>query len=220
MPYVDIARDDDFVSFWYITNSCTGHASSFNHSRPTVLLLHPVLLDCTWLNAQFGDPRLHDGYNLIAFDWRASGKTMSRYSGKQDAWTDAIDIALVCYVRFQCASRGTTCHSRTALQALCLPAVHVWASEAISVDAAIRFAILCVIAFASSSCARHRTLLFLASRSFAFRSPWFPSHRPSACFYFATNLSFLLRHARIKQGARNLPARRRATADVGQRRRP
>ncbi|KAI0321952.1 alpha/beta-hydrolase [Amylostereum chailletii] len=123
MPYVDVSRDDDFVSIWYVTNSPTGHASSFDPDKPTILLLHPFFLDTSWLDAQFGDPRLSDEYNLIAFDWRAAGKTISRFNGKHDAWTDAVDILLVCY-------------------ALCLPPVHVWASETISANAAIRFAIL------------------------------------------------------------------------------
>ncbi|KAI0036061.1 alpha/beta-hydrolase [Vararia minispora EC-137] len=123
MPYVDISRDDDYVSLWYITNSPSGHASSFDPNKPTVLLLHPILLDSTWLGAQFGDPRLSRDYNLIAFDWRTNGKSMSRYCGKQDSWTDAVDMALFCY-------------------ALCLPAAHVWASEVTSVDAAVRFSIL------------------------------------------------------------------------------
>ena len=99
MPYVDIAQGNDFASLWYITNSPTGHVSSFDPDKPTVILLHPFFLNSTWLDSQFGDPRLNQGYNLIAFDQRAAGRTLSRPNGKQDSWTDAADLAFACHVR-------------------------------------------------------------------------------------------------------------------------
>jgi hypothetical protein len=99
MPYVDIAQGNDFASLWYITNSPTGHVSSFDPDKPTVILLHPFFLDSTWLDTQFGDPRLNGDYNLIAFDQRAAGRTLSRPNGKQDSWTDAADLAFACHVR-------------------------------------------------------------------------------------------------------------------------
>jgi hypothetical protein len=98
MPYVDIAQGNDFASLWYITNSPTGHVSSFDPDKPTVILLHPFFLDSTWLDSQFGDPRLNEDYNLIAFDQRAAGRTLSRPNGKQDSWTDAADLAFACHV--------------------------------------------------------------------------------------------------------------------------
>ncbi len=98
MPYVDIAQGSDFASLWYITNSPTGHVSSFDPKRPTIILLHPFFLDSTWLDPQFGDPRLSRDYNLIAFDQRAAGRTLSRPNGKQDSWTDAADLAFACHV--------------------------------------------------------------------------------------------------------------------------
>ena len=99
MPYVDIAQGNDFASLWYITNSPTGHVSSFDPEKPTVILLHPFFLDSTWLDSQFCDPRLSEDYNLIAFDQRAAGRTLSRPNGKQDSWTDAADLAFACHVR-------------------------------------------------------------------------------------------------------------------------
>ena len=99
MPYVDIAQGNDFASIWYITNSPTGHVSSFDPDKSTLILLHPFFLDTTWLDNQFGDPRLNCDYNLIAFDQRAAGRTLSRPNGKQDAWTDAADLAFACHVR-------------------------------------------------------------------------------------------------------------------------
>jgi len=101
MPYVDIAQGNDFASLWYITNSPTGHVSSFDPDKPTVILLHPFFLDSTWLDSQFGDPRLNEDYNLIAFDQRAAGRTLSRPNGKQDSWTDAADLAFACHVRYK-----------------------------------------------------------------------------------------------------------------------
>lgn len=102
MPYVDIAQGNDFASLWYITNSPTGHVSSFDPDKSTVILLHPFFLDSTWLDTQFGDPRLNEDYNLIAFDQRAAGRTLSRPNGKQDSWTDAADLAFACHVRNEC----------------------------------------------------------------------------------------------------------------------
>ena len=99
MPYVDIAQGSDFASLWYITNSPTGYVSSFNPDKPTIILLHPFFLDSTWLDSQFGDPRLNEDFNLIAFDQRAAGRTLSRPNGKQDSWTDAADLAFACHVR-------------------------------------------------------------------------------------------------------------------------
>ncbi|KAI9513248.1 alpha/beta-hydrolase [Russula earlei] len=123
MPYVDIAQGSDFASLWYITNSPTGHVSSFDPDKPTVILLHPFFLDSTWLDTQFGDPRLNGDYNLIAFDQRAAGRTLSRPNGRQDAWTDAADLAFACH-------------------ALWLPPAHVWASETTAANLGIRFAAL------------------------------------------------------------------------------
>jgi pimeloyl-ACP methyl ester carboxylesterase len=99
MPYVDIAQGSDFASLWYVTNSPTGHVSSFDPEKSTVILLHPFFLDSTWVDSQFCDPRLNEEHNLIAFDQRAAGRSRSRPNGKQDSWTDAADLAFACHVR-------------------------------------------------------------------------------------------------------------------------
>jgi hypothetical protein len=100
MPYVDLPNvHEDYVSLWYTTNSATGTVGGFDPAKATVLLLHPQFLDSSWLSAQFEDPRLSRNYNLIAFDARHSGQTMSRLNGKQDSWTDAADVAFALEVR-------------------------------------------------------------------------------------------------------------------------
>lgn len=147
MPYVDIAQGNDFASLWYMTNSPTGHVSSFDPDKPTVILLHPFFLDTTWLDTQFGDPRLNADYNLIAFDQRASGQTRSRPNGKQDSWTDAGDLAFACHVR-KCihlvflSAEKQAITKFVASKALWLPPAHVWASETTGANMAIRFAAL------------------------------------------------------------------------------
>jgi pimeloyl-ACP methyl ester carboxylesterase len=100
MPYVDLPNvHEDYVSLWYTTNSATGTVGGFDPAKATVLLLHPQFLDSSWLSAQFEDPRLSRNYNLIAFDARHSGQTLSRLNGKQDSWTDAADVAFALEVR-------------------------------------------------------------------------------------------------------------------------
>ena len=162
MPYVDLPNaHDDYASLWYITNSSTGTVGGFDPAKATVLLLHPQFLDSAWLSAQFEDPRLSTSYNLIALDARHSGQTTSRLNGKQDSWTDAADVAFALEVRirvfFYCpaplwlatytlssfllsTSEGRTTDRSIAFQALCLPAVHVWACELFATSCALRFA--------------------------------------------------------------------------------
>jgi pimeloyl-ACP methyl ester carboxylesterase len=100
MPYVDLPNaHDDYASIWYITNSPSSTVGGFDPSKATVLLLHPLFLDSTWLTAQFEDPRLSSRYNLIALDARHAGQTTSRLNAKQDSWTDAADLAFTLDVR-------------------------------------------------------------------------------------------------------------------------
>lgn len=123
MPYVDISTGTDYASLWYITNSPTGTVGGFDPAKPTVIMLHPIFLDSTWLYAQFEDPRLDKSFNIIAFDARCAGRTISRPNGRHDHWTDAADIAFACH-------------------ALWLPPAHLWASESFATNAALRFAII------------------------------------------------------------------------------
>lgn len=100
MPYVDVYLGNDYATFFYQTNSSTGYASGIDPSKPTVLFLHPDLLDTSWVAQQFGDPRLDAQYNLISFDRRHAGRTQSRFNAKHDSYTDAVDVAIFCSVRY------------------------------------------------------------------------------------------------------------------------
>lgn len=93
MPYVDLSARDDYASIWYTTNSPFGNVGSFDCEKPTIILLHPMFLDSTWHVTQFGDPRLDNGYNLIAFDMRVCGMSAGRPSGQHDSWVEAADLA-------------------------------------------------------------------------------------------------------------------------------
>ncbi|KIY45992.1 alpha/beta-hydrolase [Fistulina hepatica ATCC 64428] len=123
MPFVDLHTDDDFASIYYRTNTLYSNVSGFDPNRPTIIILHPTCLDSSWVHKQFIDPRLNNGYNLIAFDRRASGRSKCRASGKHDSWVDAADLAM--------------CH-----QLLQLPPSHILALEGIAVICALRFAAL------------------------------------------------------------------------------
>ena len=93
MPFVDILSSGDYVSLWYATNSPYNHVGSFDSTKPTIILLHPLYLDSTWLITQFQDPRLDLNYNMIAFDIRVCGQSMSRPSALHDSWVEAADLA-------------------------------------------------------------------------------------------------------------------------------
>jgi hypothetical protein len=99
MPYVDLGSKDDYASIWYRTNSPFGNVGGFVPTRPTVIVLHPMFLDSSWLQAQFGDPRLNAEFNLVATDMRVCGKSMARPSGMHDNWVEAADLAFVHRVR-------------------------------------------------------------------------------------------------------------------------
>ncbi|KAA1466047.1 alpha/beta-hydrolase [Dentipellis sp. KUC8613] len=123
MPYVDLVADDDYVSIWYITNTATHDVSGFDPEKPTIIMLHPMLFDTTWLHNHLDDPRINSNYNIVAFDARYAGKTLNRPNGKLDHWVEAADLALAC-------------------QTLWLPPAHVWAEESLATNVAMRFAAL------------------------------------------------------------------------------
>ncbi|GLB33430.1 putative alpha beta-hydrolase [Lyophyllum shimeji] len=123
MPYVDLHCADDYASIFYTTNTPHGNVGGFDPRKPSIIILHPLFLDSTWLHLQFGDPRLTSNYNLIAFDMRVAGKSVARLSAHHDSWVDAADLAF--------------CH-----QALHLPPCHILALDGISVNCALRFAVL------------------------------------------------------------------------------
>ena len=125
MPFVDILSSGDYVSLWYITNSPYNNVGSFDSTKPTIILLHPLYLDSTWLITQFEDPRLDLNYNMIAFDIRACGQSMSRPSAVHDSWVEAADLARAHQVSdkssfclsHMCSKRGRyyTCQNATYL---------------------------------------------------------------------------------------------------------
>ena len=94
MPWVDLYSKDDYASIYYMTSTLSHNVGGFDPAKPSIMMLHPFLLDSTWLSNQFGDPRLYSKYNLIAFDLRSSGQTISHPTPKRDSWVDAADIAL------------------------------------------------------------------------------------------------------------------------------
>jgi hypothetical protein len=98
MPYVDLVSSDDYVSIWYTTNSRHNSVSTFDPTKPTIILLHPFSLDSSWLGHTLGDPRLDEVYNMIAFDLRFSGKTIERPNARLDCWVQAADLAFACEV--------------------------------------------------------------------------------------------------------------------------
>ena len=100
MPYVDLVSSDDYVSIWYTTNSRHNSVSTFDPTKPTIILLHPFSLDSSWLGHTIGDPRLDEDYNMIAFDLRFSGKTIERPNARLDCWVQAADLAFACEVCF------------------------------------------------------------------------------------------------------------------------
>ncbi|KAH8102207.1 alpha/beta-hydrolase [Cristinia sonorae] len=111
MPFIDLVAKDDYASLWYITNTPCGNVGGFDPAKPTIVMMHPLHVDSTWLYPQFDDPRLTGKYNIIAFDTRLTGTSMNRFTGKYDFYVAAADLAHAFY------------HLR-------LPPAHIWASEA------------------------------------------------------------------------------------------
>jgi len=99
MPWVDLHSKADYASIYYTTNAPHCNVGGFNAAKPTVVILHPVFLDSTWLDLQLGDSRFNKHYNLIAFDMRSCGKSFCRPSGRHDSWVEAADLALCFQVR-------------------------------------------------------------------------------------------------------------------------
>lgn len=101
MPYVDLQSADDYASIYYTTNTPWSNVGGFDTEKSTVIVLHPTFLDSTWLDNQFGDPRLNTTFNLIAFDMRVCGRSTARPSGRHDSWVEAADLAFCHQVRAQ-----------------------------------------------------------------------------------------------------------------------
>jgi hypothetical protein len=50
MPFCHITND---IALFYITNTLNDDVALFDNKKPTILLMHPVSLDVTWLTGQF-----------------------------------------------------------------------------------------------------------------------------------------------------------------------
>ena len=98
MPYVDLVSSDDYASIWYTTNSPSLNVSGFDPEKPTLVMLHSLFLDHTWLHPQLDDPRLNANFNIIVFDTRTTGKSLFRPTGRYDLWVTAADLAHCFYV--------------------------------------------------------------------------------------------------------------------------
>ncbi|KAH9853880.1 Alpha/Beta hydrolase protein [Lenzites betulinus] len=122
MPYVDLVSSNDYAAIWYTTNAPSSHVGGFNPDKPTLVMLHPLFLDSSWLHPQLDDPRLNANFNIIAFDLRTTGKSLYRPSGRYDLWVTAADLAH-CFYHLQ------------------IPAAHIFAPELFSFTA-LRFAAL------------------------------------------------------------------------------
>jgi hypothetical protein len=147
MPYIDLLHPSDVVSIWYSSSSRLGTVNSLKADKPTIVMLHPLYLNSSWLWGQLDDPRLNGAFNIIAFDTRTSGKSMSAPSGMYDTWVQAADLALC----FQVSKRHLILRyfrglilyrSREPEQYLHLPPVHLVGIETVSINCAQRFAIL------------------------------------------------------------------------------
>ncbi|KAH8105492.1 Alpha/Beta hydrolase protein [Cristinia sonorae] len=113
MPFVDLVAKDDFASLWYSTNTACRNVGGFDPTRPTIVMLHPLHVDSTWLYPQLDDPRLTNKFNIITFDTRITGASVCRFSGMYDLYVAAADIAHAFY------------HLR-------IPPAHIFASEVFS----------------------------------------------------------------------------------------
>ncbi|KAH9894169.1 Alpha/Beta hydrolase protein [Cubamyces lactineus] len=122
MPYVDLVSSDDYAAIWYSTNAPACNVSGFDPEKPTLVMLHPLFLDSSWLHPQLDDPRLNSNFNIIVFDLRTTGKSLYRPTGRFDLWVTAADLAHCFY------------HLR-------IPAAHIFAPELFSWTA-LRFAAL------------------------------------------------------------------------------
>lgn len=67
-------------------------------------MLHPMFLGSSWFRYQMDDFRLMATFNMIAFDSRTSGKSISKPSGLYDTSVQAADLAYCLQVRASSAA--------------------------------------------------------------------------------------------------------------------
>lgn len=98
MPTVDLYSGTDYASIYYTTNTPYNNVGAFDPEKPTIIILHPLFLDSSWLDLQMGDFRLNKRYNMVAFDMRCCGRSVSRPTGRHDTWVEAADLAFCAQV--------------------------------------------------------------------------------------------------------------------------
>ncbi|THH03412.1 hypothetical protein EW145_g6274 [Phellinidium pouzarii] len=85
-----------YLKLHYIVPSCPDQENPYlDLNKPTVLLLHPRLLDSYFFVPQFRDPRLTHGYNTLAIDHHYLGKNSTSATvddAPYDSWMIATDL--------------------------------------------------------------------------------------------------------------------------------
>lgn len=112
MPYVHLDAPGDFTSIYYTANTPLGNVGAFDPKKEVVIMLHPAFLDSSWLYNQFTDVRLNEEFNLIAFDMRTCGRSISKPSEYHDSWVEAADLARVMQVCPLCCCAPPGSHLR------------------------------------------------------------------------------------------------------------
>ncbi|KAF8580697.1 alpha/beta-hydrolase [Ramaria rubella] len=72
MPLVQVSST---VQIHYLVPSCLDHSDTLDHTKPTVVLLHPEFFDSYFFALQYRDARLARGYNLVTLDHHHHGRT-------------------------------------------------------------------------------------------------------------------------------------------------
>ncbi|KAG0141504.1 hypothetical protein CROQUDRAFT_136112 [Cronartium quercuum f. sp. fusiforme G11] len=111
MPHLELSSD---VSLYYETIS-----NKVDH--PWLLLIHPLMMDLSWVKGFTEQPDIKTTFNCVLFDLRLHGRTQSPLSSKLDRHTLAADLAM-------------------GMQILKLPPVHVIAGQANTSEVALALA--------------------------------------------------------------------------------
>jgi hypothetical protein len=79
MPFVKASSG---VQVHYLVPSCLDHSDVIDHTKPTVVLLHPRFFDSHFFTPQTRDARLARGYNLVTLDHHYHGRTTANLNSK------------------------------------------------------------------------------------------------------------------------------------------
>ncbi|KAF8522113.1 alpha/beta-hydrolase [Hysterangium stoloniferum] len=72
MPLIKVSSD---ASIHYMVPSCREHTDTIDHSKPTVVFLHPQFFDSHFFSRQHRDGRLAWAYNIVEVDHHYHGKS-------------------------------------------------------------------------------------------------------------------------------------------------